>query len=147
MILNVTVRSYKSKILNKYGIISEYPEFTSEEDKGVEVHPITASLSLYLVNEILISPNSLTLFNHPGNKEIVKVKQGSGYFDLALSATEIALIKYIESSREIEVIPLKSGELTVQVKDLCLVAKPASLFINVVSVGIIRVEMADKVGI
>lgn len=147
LVLNVTVRGYKSKILNKFGIVSEFPEFTSEEDKGAEVQTIIASLSLFLVDEIVVSPNSLSIFNHPGNKEMVTVKQGSGYFDIALSATDIANIKYIESSKEIEVTPLKSGELTVQVMDLCLVTKPATLMVTVVSVGIIRVEMTDKVRI
>lgn len=143
--LNVTVRGYNSKILKKNSITPEVPQFTSAEDKGAEPAPITASLSLYLVNEILITPSRVTLYNHPGNKEIISVKQGSGYFELALSATDIALVKYKENTKEIEVLPMRSGELTVQIVDLCLVAKPAVLIVNVVSVGIIRVEMADKV--
>ncbi|XP_018577251.1 nuclear pore membrane glycoprotein 210 [Anoplophora glabripennis] len=145
--VNVTVTGYKLNILKAYDITPESPPFKTEEDGKIELAPIAASLDLYLVNNTVIAPNMVTLFNHPGNKQIVTVKQGSGYFELALSSDDIATVKYIESCKEIEIIPIRSGELTVQVIDLCLVSKPATLVINVVSVGIIRVEMADKVEI
>ncbi|KAJ8968307.1 hypothetical protein NQ314_002368 [Rhamnusium bicolor] len=145
MEINVTISGYKTSILKKYGIISEWPPFVTEEERGTELGPITASLALYLVDNAVISPSTITLFNHPGNKQIIKVKQGSGYFELALSTDDVASVRYTESSREIEVIPLKSGELTIQLVDLCLVSRPATLLVSVISVGIIRVEMADKV--
>lgn len=143
--LNVTVRGYRPNVMKKYGIKHEFPEFMGEEDQGKDLSLITATLNLYLVGGTEISPNIITVFNHPGNKVVIPVKQGSGYFELALSADDIAMIKYTESAREIEVTPLKSGELIVQLSDLCLVSKPAQLTVNVVSVGIIRVEMVDKV--
>ncbi|CAH1116509.1 unnamed protein product [Phaedon cochleariae] len=146
LVINVTVKGYKERLLKSYYIVHEQPEFMSEEDHD-ELPPISASLSLYLVEDTIISPNLVTIFNHPGNKISVPVKQGSGYFEIALSADEVALIKYIETSHEIEIIPVRSGELTVQLIDLCLVSRPATLIINVVSVGIIRVEMPDKVEI
>lgn len=145
LLLNVTVRGYKAQHMKAYRITPESPPFTSEEDKSKALNPVEASLQLFLVDEIVITPNVITMFNHPGNKEIVSVKQGSGYFELALSTDDVALIKYCEKSRTIEIIPLHSGELTVQVIDLCLVARPATLIVNVVSVGIIRVDMVDKV--
>ncbi|KAG5875314.1 hypothetical protein JTB14_016901 [Gonioctena quinquepunctata] len=145
--VNVTVQGYNTAILKKNSIKAEYPVFITEEDKGGDLSPITASLSLYLVDDTHISPNLVTIFNHPGNKKTVTVKQGSGYFELALSSDEIAVIKYLETTREIEITPSKSGELTVQIIDLCLVSRPATLIVNVVSVGIIRVEMPDKVEI
>lgn len=145
--VNATITGYKSNVLKAYGITPESPPFKTEEDLDTELAPLTASLELYLVDNTIISPNMVTLFNHPGNKQIVSVKQGSGYFELALSADDIASVKYMGSSKEIEIIPIKSGELTVQVIDLCLVSRPATLVVNVVSVGIIRVEMADKVEI
>lgn len=145
--VNVTVTGYKLNVLKAYDITPESPPFKTEEDGDIELAPIAASLDLYLVNNTVISPNTVTLFNHPGNKQIVTVQQGSGYFELALSADDIATVKYTESSKEIDIIPIRSGELTVQVIDLCLVSRPATLVVNVVSVGIIRVEMTDKVEI
>ncbi|VEN56349.1 unnamed protein product [Callosobruchus maculatus] len=145
--LNVTVVGYRTAVIKKYGIKTEWPVFMDDEDKDKDLPPITTSLNLYLVSNSVIVPNHMNIFNHPGNKRTASVKQGSGYFELALSADDIAMVKYLDTSREIEVIPLKSGELTLQLVDLCLVSKPAVLTINIVSVGMIRVEMVDKVEI
>ncbi|CAH1996561.1 unnamed protein product [Acanthoscelides obtectus] len=145
--LNVTVVGYKTAVIKKYGIKTEWPVFTDDEDKDKNLPPITASLNLYLVGNAVIMPNHMNIFNHPGNKRIAHVKQGSGYFELALSADDIVLVKYLDTSREIEVVPVKSGELTLQLIDLCLVSKPATLTVSVVSIGMIRVEMVDKVEI
>ncbi|KAJ8985935.1 hypothetical protein NQ317_010692 [Molorchus minor] len=145
--VNVTVNGYITKILKKHGVTPEYPPFVTEEDGNGDFPPIRATLALYLVDNTVITPNVLTIFNHPGNKEIVSVRQGSGYFELALSSDDLATVRYTESSKEIEIAPLKSGELTVQVVDLCLLSRPATLLISIVSVGIIRVEMPDKVEI
>ncbi|KAJ8960331.1 hypothetical protein NQ318_004065 [Aromia moschata] len=145
--INVTITGYNSKVLKKYSISPEYPPFMTEEDGGSDLPPVRATLALYLVDNTVITPNVVTLFNHPGNKQVVSVKQGSGYFELALSADDIAAVRYTESSKEIEIAPTKSGELTVQVIDLCLVSRPATLLVSVVSVGIVRVDMPDKVEI
>lgn len=145
--VNVTVTGYKMGVMKSYGIVPEYPPFRSQEERKTDLPPVTASLELYLVDNTVLTPSMVTLFNHPGNRQTVSVQQGSGYFELALSADDIATVKYTESSKEIEIIPIRSGELTVQVIDLCLVSRPATLVVNVVSVGIIRVEMADKVEI
>ncbi|XP_023018857.2 nucleoporin 210 [Leptinotarsa decemlineata] len=145
LVLNVTIRGYNPSVLHKHHVTAESPPFISAEDKGVDLPPITATLSLFLVEDTIVSPNLVTIFNHPGNRVTVPVKQGSGYFEMALSSDDIALIKYSESTKEIEISPLKSGELTIQLIDLCLVSRPATLIVNVVSVGIVRVEMPDKV--
>ncbi|KAJ8925773.1 hypothetical protein NQ315_009621 [Exocentrus adspersus] len=145
--VNASITGYKSNVLKAFGITPESPPFRSEEDKNAELPPIVATLALFLVNSTVISPSMVTVFNHPGYKQVVSVKQGSGYFDLALSAEDIAQVTYLESTKEIEIIPIRSGELTVQVIDLCIASKPTTLSINVVSVGLIRVDMADKVEI
>lgn len=72
---------------------------------------------------------------------------GSGYYELVLSPDDIAEVSYIESSREIEITPLKDGELRIHVIDLCLASRPAVVTVNIVSVHILRVEMSDKVEI
>lgn len=55
--------------------------------------------------------------------------------------------KYLENTREIELIPLTDGEIVLQITDLCLLSKPASIALSIISVSIIRVEMSDKVEI
>lgn len=145
--INVTVLGYNKVILSKNGIKPEWPEFLGPEDKDTELQPIKATLALYLVEDTTLSGTSLTLFNHPGNKKIVSVLQGSGFFEIALSADDIVDVTYLDNSKQLEITPLKSGEVVIQLLDLCLMSKPASLRVTVVSVGIIRVEMPDKVEI
>ncbi|XP_050315586.1 nuclear pore membrane glycoprotein 210 [Anthonomus grandis grandis] len=145
--INVTVQGYNKAILSKNSVKAEWPEFLSPEDKDTELQPIKASLSLYLVEDTALSDSSLTLYNHPGNKKTVKVLQGSGFFEIALSADDVVEVTYLETTKELEITPMKSGEVIIQLLDLCLMSKPASLRVTVVSVGIIRVEMADKVEI
>lgn len=145
--INVTVLGYNKAILSKNGIKSEWPEFLGPEDKDTELPPIKATLSLYLVEDTTLSDSSLTLFNHPGNKKVVSVLQGSSFFEIALSADDIVDVKYLDNSKQLEITPMKSGEVVIQLLDLCLMSKPASLRVTVVSVGIIRVEMPDKVEI
>ncbi|CAG9865544.1 unnamed protein product [Phyllotreta striolata] len=147
IVLNVSVSGYRSSIIKSFYMKSEWPPFVDDEDKGRTVTPLKSSISLYLVESPVIAEPMLTIFNHPGNKITVPITQGSGYFELLLSDDEIAVVKYLESSREIEITPMKSGELTVQVIDLCLIAKPANLVVNIIAVGIIRIEMVDKVEI
>ncbi|XP_060536617.1 nuclear pore membrane glycoprotein 210 [Cylas formicarius] len=145
--INVTALGYIKSILNKNLITAEWPEFSSEEDRNSDPPAITASLSLFLVENTELSSKSLTIFNHPGNKKTIPVLQGSGFFELALSADDIVDVRYVEGTKELEITPLKSGEVLVQLLDLCLVSKPATLTVNVISIGIIRIDMPDKVEI
>ncbi|XP_066245926.1 nuclear pore membrane glycoprotein 210 [Euwallacea similis] len=143
--VNVTILGYNKEVLSKNSISSEWPEFLGPEDKDVKQQPIKASLALYLVEDTTLSDFSLTLFNHPGNKKTVSVLQGSGFFEIALSADDIVDVTYLESTKELEVTPLRSGEVVIQLLDLCLMSKPAQLRVTVVSIGIIRVDMPGKV--
>ncbi|CAH0550671.1 unnamed protein product [Brassicogethes aeneus] len=146
LLINCTLDRYNNKILSNMRIKPENPPFKDDTDKDDTVL-VTSSLSLYLVDEAYIEPSSITLYNHPGNRRKLPVKQGSSFFELALSTEDVANVKYCESSKEIEIMPKRSGELTVQLKDLCLVSRPATLYVTVVAVGLIRVEMIDKVEI
>ncbi|CAG9763709.1 unnamed protein product [Ceutorhynchus assimilis] len=145
--INVTVVGYNKAILYKHSIEPEFPEFLGPEDKDSELQPIKSSLALYLVDDSRLSETSISLFNHPGNKKTVGVLQGSGFFEIALSADDIVDVTYLEGTKELEITPLKSGEVTIQLLDLCLMSKPASMRVMVNSVGIIRVEMPGKVEI
>lgn len=79
------------------------------------------------------------------NKKTVVIKEGSGYFKLTLSNSEVAAVKLVEGSREIEVKPEKGGDLRIRIVDLCLVSKYIDLTVSVVSVEALHVQMSDKV--
>lgn len=147
--INVTVSilGYLKPVLSKNKINPEWPEFIGEDEKGITLPPIQSTLHLYLVDDTIVLPNVVSLYNFPSNKKIVTISQGSGYFELVLSADDIAEVNYMEGSRQIEIKPLKDGELKINVIDLCLVSRPAVIKVNVISVSILRVEVSDKVEI
>lgn len=109
--------------------------------------PSLAKLSLYLVDDTIVSPNSTSVYNHPENKIYLHVKQGSGFYELALSSHRYADVRYVESKRHIEITPRQNGELRVTLTDLCLKSNPTIINIRIVSVATLLVEMPDKVEI
>lgn len=145
--VTVTVVGYLKNVLSKNKINPEWPEFIGDDEKGITLPPIQATLCLYLVDDTVVLPNMVSLYNFPSNKRILTISQGSGYFELVLSADDIAEVNYMEGSRQIEIKPLKDGELKINVIDLCLVSRPAVVKVNVISVSILRVEVSDKVEI
>lgn len=145
--VTVSVPGYLKNVLSKNKINPEWPEFVGEEEKGITIPKIVTTISLYLVDDTVVLPNMVSLYNFPGNRKVLYVSQGSGYFELALSADDIAEVNYVEGSRKIEIFPIKDGELKISVKDLCLVSRPAVISVNVISVNNLRVEVSDKVEI
>lgn len=143
--IRATIIGYHSSVLNNFKINPEWPEFVAEEEKGIPLAPITTIINVYLVEDTVITPNVTSLYNYPGNRKILSVTQGSGYYELVLNNNNIAEVNYLEGSREVEIFPLKDGELLIHVVDLCLASQPAIVTINVVSVNLLRVEMSDKV--
>lgn len=127
-------------------IVSYIPEILLENNIRMKSLEVTKTkISLYLVDDTIISPNFTSLYNHPENKFYVAVKQGSGFFDLKLSSNNIADVKYIDSKKQIEIVPVSNGELRIHVIDLCLNSKPATLIVKVVSIAHIQVIVPDKV--
>ncbi|KAL3288731.1 hypothetical protein HHI36_003166 [Cryptolaemus montrouzieri] len=146
--VSVTIKSYNMSILEPLGVVPEWPEFVTKDDRLMgALPPITTKLHLTLVEDITLSPNESTLYNNPGNKEMVDILHGSGYYKLHLSSDTIARVKYLEQTHQIEVVPVETGELIIQVVDLCLPTSPVTAVINIIAVGIIRVEMSDKIEI
>ncbi|KRT81282.1 hypothetical protein AMK59_6258, partial [Oryctes borbonicus] len=145
LIVHAKVTGYLSDILKLHKIKPEIPPFLDDTEIGSDLPPVHTSISLYLVDDTVVTPNEVTLYNHPENKLLVPIKQGSGYYKLILSNDLVADVKYLSNSKEIEIIPQTDGDLRIQLIDLCLESKPAVVTVQIVSVHIIRVEMSDKV--
>lgn len=107
--------------------------------------PIMTSLQLLVVNHLQISPKQLQIFNHPDNKRTINTKHGSGFIEISTNIENLAKIKYNENRRQVDIIPLRSGELIVEIRDLCLISDAISVEINIISIEYIRTEMIDKV--
>ncbi|KAJ9575650.1 hypothetical protein L9F63_007479, partial [Diploptera punctata] len=137
-----SIVAYQNTMLTLMDIVPEDPPFAISDERGLE---IKASLRLILVNDTIITPNHTTVFNHPRNKAILQINQGSGYYDFVLSTEVVADINYIESARIIEVIPKSDGTLWLGLRDLCLQSKPAYAEIQVIDLGNIKLEVSDRV--
>lgn len=148
IVVTPTLSGYRSDILGKYRITPESPAYLDDQDDSdVSLPEITASISLYLVDDTVVTPDEVTLYMHPANKKYLSVKQGSGYYELGLSTSTVANVEYQKSSRQIVITPKEDGDLKITLIDLCLVSRPTVVNVNVVSVATIRVEMSDKVEI
>lgn len=141
------VVGYLQDYLKIHKIKAEWPEFIDEKENHSDLPPLSTALGLIIVDDTVVTPNEVLLYNHPANKAVLPIKEGSGYYKLVLSNDLVASVKYRSASREIEIKPHADGELRVQLVDLCLDSPPALILVQVVSVHIIRVEMSDKVEI
>ncbi|KAL8601946.1 hypothetical protein ACOMHN_008438 [Nucella lapillus] len=106
---------------------------------------IRKSLELLLVEEAVISPDTVSIFNHPSNKVTIMVERGSGYFHLPQMDSKVIQASYISKSKGVWVNPLKDGFQSLTVYDLCLdVDSHPSASVYVSGVGNIEVAVLDK---
>ncbi|CAH0391939.1 unnamed protein product [Bemisia tabaci] len=146
MKVTASLRGYRSQMLKAIGVSAEYPVFGVKNEDGYEVTPeIKSSIVFLLVDDTKILPNQTSILNHPEDKISLKVVEGSGFYSLTVSGESFADVKYDESSRSIEVTPLQSGAIRIVLNDLCLKGKPAKAQINIVRIGMIQVDMIDKI--
>ncbi|BFZ03901.1 hypothetical protein BsWGS_06940 [Bradybaena similaris] len=107
---------------------------------------ISRSLELLLVEEAVLFPSSVSIFNHPSNKVGIEVLHGSGYFQLEDIQSQVLTAKYGYKSRTVEVTPLKDGTQTFTVYDLCIdVPSDPVATVTVSGVSSVQVIVTDKV--
>lgn len=147
-VLEVTasIVGYNISVLKEFNITPEYPPFPVMDERGIESTPdIQSTLSLLLVEDTVITPSKSSLFNHPKNSLTLQVNHGSGYYELVVSSLNVAEVNYTEGSRSIKIVPKADGVLKLAMIDLCLPSKPAIAEVHVLSVGSIKVDVAELV--
>ncbi|XP_021353376.1 nuclear pore membrane glycoprotein 210-like isoform X2 [Mizuhopecten yessoensis] len=108
--------------------------------------PISKSLQLKLVEEAIVSPDMISVFNHPSNKVTVHIRKGSGYFFIHPAKSDIVKIDYSDQKHEMLVKPVSDGSLSVTVFDLCIdVPDPPVATVFVSGVGSVQLSAMDKV--
>ncbi|XP_055899109.1 nuclear pore membrane glycoprotein 210-like [Biomphalaria glabrata] len=107
---------------------------------------IKKSLELMLVEEAVLSPASVSVFNHPSNKVNIELRHGSGYFYLEEFKSQVLSAKYDQKGRSVQVTPLKDGTHVFTIYDICLdvTAHPVAT-VSVSGVGRVDVMVIDKV--
>ncbi|XP_067865995.1 nuclear pore membrane glycoprotein 210-like [Heterodontus francisci] len=110
--------------------------------------PITATIDLLLVDDVSLVPKNLTVYNHPDILEIIYLTEGSGYFFINTTDTEILTSTYLEAKNYIQIRPLQPGIVTMKAYDLCLTCKgPARAEIHVSDILDFELDLIHKIEI
>lgn len=110
--------------------------------------PVSATLELLLVEDVKVTPNTVTIYNHPDVRISLALLEGSGHFFVNTSGKGIATVTFQEALRTAEVAPLHSGTVKVMVHDLCLAfPAPAKSTVHVSDILEVYVRVVDKVEI
>ncbi|XP_067823987.1 nuclear pore membrane glycoprotein 210-like [Heptranchias perlo] len=110
--------------------------------------PIGASIDLLLVDDVSLVPKNLTVYNHPDILEIIYLTEGSGYFFINTTDTEILTSTYIEAKNYVQIRPLQPGIVTMKAYDLCLTCKgPARAEIHVSDILDFELDLIHKIEI
>ncbi|XP_061422874.1 LOW QUALITY PROTEIN: nuclear pore membrane glycoprotein 210 [Lethenteron reissneri] len=109
---------------------------------------VSASIELLLVEDVSISPNNLTIFNHPEAKVTLTLSEGSGFFHVNASGNDVMQINHQDVNNAVQVVPLQPGTLSLLVLDLCL-ALPSSARaeVRVSNIQELLIDVLDKVEI
>ncbi|CAD7674814.1 unnamed protein product [Nyctereutes procyonoides] len=108
----------------------------------------SAAIELLLVDDVTVLPENATIYNHPDVKEIFSLVEGSGYFLVNSSEQDIVTITYMEAENSIQLVPVHSGFLTLEVYDLCLAfLGPAVAYLRVSDIQELELDLIDKVEI
>uniref|UniRef100_A0A672RXX4 Nucleoporin 210 n=1 Tax=Sinocyclocheilus grahami TaxID=75366 RepID=A0A672RXX4_SINGR len=111
--------------------------------------PVSAMLDLLLVEDVRVTPDTITIYNHPDVTVSSHIcTQGSGYFYVNASVGGIADITFQESQGIAQVVPAQAGVLQVMVHDLCLnFPSPATATVHISDILEVYVRVVDKVEI
>uniref|UniRef100_A0A4W3J8U5 Nucleoporin 210 like n=1 Tax=Callorhinchus milii TaxID=7868 RepID=A0A4W3J8U5_CALMI len=102
--------------------------------------PISTTIDLLLVDDVSIVPGNLTIYNHPEILELIYLTEGSGYFFINTTNSEIVNSTYLK--------PLQPGVVTLKAYDLCLTCVgPARAQIHVSDILDFELDLIHKVEI
>ncbi|XP_032188333.1 nuclear pore membrane glycoprotein 210 isoform X2 [Mustela erminea] len=110
--------------------------------------PVSASIELILVEDVRVSPEEVTIYNHPSVQAELHIREGSGYFFLNTSTMDVIKVVYQEARGVATVHPLLPGMSTIMIHDLCLAfPAPAKVDVYVSDIQELYVRVVDKVEI
>ncbi|XP_035597197.1 nuclear pore membrane glycoprotein 210 [Oncorhynchus keta] len=136
--ITVTALSYQVPHLKAAKVLSPFDPLT----------PVSATLELLLVEDVTVSPEAVTIYNHPDVRADLALREGSGYFFVNTSVGGIADVVYQEAQGSAEVVPVQPGTVQVMVHDLCLAfPAPATATVHISDILEVYVRVVDKVEI
>ncbi|XP_051517027.1 nuclear pore membrane glycoprotein 210-like isoform X2 [Myxocyprinus asiaticus] len=109
---------------------------------------ISSTLELLLVEDVRVTPDTITIYNHPDVTADLTLREGSGYFYVNTSVGGIADVSFQESQGIAQVVPVQAGVLQVMVHDLCLTfLSPTTATVHISDILEVYVRVVDKVEI
>uniref|UniRef100_A0A673ZA81 Nucleoporin 210 n=1 Tax=Salmo trutta TaxID=8032 RepID=A0A673ZA81_SALTR len=136
--ITVTALSYQVPHLKAAKVLSPFDPLTA----------VSATLELLLVEDVTVSPEAVTIYNHPDVRADLALREGSGYFFVNTSVGGIANVVYQEAQGSAEVLPVQPGTVQVMVHDLCLAfPAPATATVHISDILEVYVRVVDKVEI
>uniref|UniRef100_A0A8V1AGD9 Nucleoporin 210 like n=1 Tax=Gallus gallus TaxID=9031 RepID=A0A8V1AGD9_CHICK len=101
------------------------------------------SVEFLLVEDVMVLPDNVTVYNHPAVKELFSLVEGSGYFLVNSSKEGIVNMRYLEADSAIEVIP--PGFLSLGIHDSCLASlAPVAAHVRVSDMHEVEVDLSEK---
>ncbi|XP_043081292.1 nuclear pore membrane glycoprotein 210-like [Puntigrus tetrazona] len=136
--ITVTAVGYQTSHLEAAAVLSGFDPLS----------PVFATLDLLLVEDVRVTPDTITIYNHPDVTADLVLQQGSGYFYVNASVQGIADVMFQESQGIAQVVPAQAGVLQVMVHDLCLTfPSPATATVHISDILEVYVRVVDKVEI
>ncbi|XP_060793096.1 nuclear pore membrane glycoprotein 210 [Neoarius graeffei] len=136
--ITVSALGYQTTHLEKAAVLPGFEPLTV----------VSATLDLLLVEDVTVTPQSVSIYNHPDVRAELTLREGSGYFFVNTSVRGIADVAFQESRGTAEVVPVRPGVLEVMVHDLCLTfPAPATATVHVSDILEVYVRVVDKVEI
>ncbi|XP_041859658.1 nuclear pore membrane glycoprotein 210 isoform X2 [Melanotaenia boesemani] len=136
--ITVTAIGYQVPHLTEAQVLSPYEPLT----------PVSATLELMLVEDVKVSPDTVTVYNHPDVQVNLALREGSGHFFLNTSVKGIADVVFQEAKGTAQVSAVHPGTVKVMVHDLCLAfPAPAKATVHVSDILEVYVRVVEKVEI
>ncbi|XP_067383479.1 nuclear pore membrane glycoprotein 210 isoform X2 [Channa argus] len=136
--ITVTTLGYQASHLAAANVPSPYGRLT----------PVSATLELLLVEDVKVTPDTVTIYNHPDVRVNLALREGSGHFFVNTSVKGIADVVFQETQGTAQVAPIHPGVVKVMVHDLCLAfPAPAKATVHVSEILEVSVRVVDKVEI
>ncbi|KAG7521448.1 hypothetical protein JOB18_048637 [Solea senegalensis] len=136
--ITVTAVGYQVSHLTAAKVPSPYDPLT----------PVSATLELLLVEDVKVSPDTVTIYNHPDVRAHLALREGSGHFFVNTSVNGMVDVVFQEAQGAAQVSPVHPGVVKVMVHDLCLAfPAPAKATVHVSDILEVYVRVVDKVEI
>lgn len=137
--LTATVLSYHKYLLKKLRIDWDSSELKIVGDQ------LQNTITLTLANSMQISSDSLSVFNHPLNVAKLYITYGSGFFRVLPSESDAARVRYQESSKSVDIVPMLPGHFSLTIRDECLNSDPLRVSVFIRTVTRIDIDLIDKI--